>query len=57
VPNEEDDMLGFIALLLVIWVALIVIGAVVHTLFWLLILGVVLFLATSLMGFRRGRVR
>jgi len=48
-------VLGFIALLLVIWIALIVIGALVHALFWLLIVGVVLFLITSLFGFVRGR--
>lgn len=50
-------MLGFIGLLLVIWIAFIVVGAVVHTLFWLIIVGVVLFLATSLFGALRGRSR
>ena len=50
-------MLGFIGLLLVIWIALIVIGAVVHGLFWLIIIGVVLFLATSVLGLVRGRSR
>ena len=40
-------MLGLIGLLLVVWLVLIVLGAVVHGLFWLLIIGVVLFLATS----------
>jgi hypothetical protein len=48
-------VLGFIALLLVIWIALIVIGAVIHGLFWLVIIGVVLFLVTSLVGFVRRR--
>lgn len=50
-------MLGFLALLLVIWIALIVIGAVIHGLFWLIVIGVVLFLVTSLFGFARGRNR
>lgn len=46
-------MLGFLALLLVIWIALIVIGAVVKGLFWLIVVGVVLFLITSTVGFVR----
>jgi hypothetical protein len=50
-------VVGFLALLLVIWIALIVIGAVIKGLFWLIIVGVVLFLATSLIGFVRGRTR
>lgn len=43
-------MLGFLGLLLLIWIAFIVIGAVVKGLFWLIIVGVVLFLATALYG-------
>jgi hypothetical protein len=50
-------VLGFLGLLLVIWLAFIVIGAVVHTLFWLIVIGVVLFLATSAFGVLRGRAR
>lgn len=50
-------MLGFLALLLVIWIALIVIGAVIKGLLWLIVVGVVLFLLTSLFGFVRGRNR
>jgi hypothetical protein len=50
-------VLGLIALLLVIWIAFIVIGAVVHAVFWLLIVGVILFVATSIFGFLRGRAR
>jgi len=48
-------VLGFIGLLLVIWIALIVIGAVIKGLFWLIIIGAVLFLITSLFGVVRGR--
>ena len=50
-------MLGILGLLLVVWIALIVIGAVVKGLFWLIIIGVVLFLATSAFGVMRGRGR
>lgn len=50
-------MLGLIALLLVIWIAFIVIGAVVHGLLWLLVIGAILFIATSAFGFLRGRTR
>jgi hypothetical protein len=43
-------MLGFLGLLLLIWLAFIIIGAVVKGLFWLLIIGAVFFLATALYG-------
>jgi len=43
-------VLGFLALLLVIWLAFIVIGAVFHAVFWLAIIGIVLFLATAAFG-------
>lgn len=43
-------MLGFLGLLLVVWLILIVLGAVIKGLFWLVIIGVVLFLATSAYG-------
>lgn len=43
-------MLGFIALLLVLWLAFVVIGAVVEGLFWLLVIGAVLFVATAAYG-------
>jgi hypothetical protein len=46
-------VLGLIALLLIIWLAFVVIGAVVHGLFWLLIIGVILFLVTSAFGWMR----
>ena len=42
--------LGSIATLLVIWVVLIVLGAVLHGLFWLLIIGAVLFVGTAVLG-------
>ena len=46
-------MIGFLALLLIIWIALVVIGAVVKGLFWLAVIGVVLFLATAAFGWMR----
>ncbi|MFE3170043.1 hypothetical protein ACFXPA_25470 [Amycolatopsis sp. NPDC059090] len=44
-------MLALLGLLLVIWVACIVIGIAVKGLFWLLIVGAVLFVATAVIGF------
>lgn len=43
-------MLRVLGLLLVIWVALIVVGALVKGLFWLIIVGAVLFAATAVYG-------
>jgi hypothetical protein len=48
-------VLGLIALLLIIWIALVVVGAVVKGLFWLAVIGVVLFLATAAFGWIRRR--
>ncbi|NYJ05790.1 hypothetical protein [Petropleomorpha daqingensis] len=48
-------MIGFLVLLLIIWIALVVIGAVVKGLFWLAVIGVVLFLATAAFGWIRRR--
>ena len=50
-------MLGFIVLLLVIWLALAVIGAVVEGLFWLLVVGAVLFVATAAYGWLKRNTR
>ena len=43
-------MLGFLGLLLVVWLILIILGALIKGLFWLIIVGVVLFLATAAYG-------
>ncbi|GAB3302118.1 hypothetical protein EK0264_01525 [Epidermidibacterium keratini] len=40
-------MLGFIGLLLVIWLVLAVLGFVVKGLLWLAVVGIVLFLGTA----------
>ncbi len=48
-------MLGLIALLLVIWLALTVIGAVIEGLFWLVIVGAILFVGTAAFGWVKHR--
>ena len=48
-------MLGFLVLLLVVWVVLIVVGAVVKGLFWLAVVGLLLFLGTAALGWVRRR--
>jgi hypothetical protein len=48
-------VLGFIGLLLVIWVALIVVGAIIKGLFWLAVVGLLLFLGTAALGWARRR--
>ena len=48
-------MVGFIVFLLVLWVVLSVIGFTIKGLFWLAIIGIILFVATGVFGyFRRG---
>ncbi|MEO7131018.1 MAG: hypothetical protein ABIZ07_06550 [Dermatophilaceae bacterium] len=49
-------MLGFIGLLLVIWLVFIILGAVIKGLFWLAIIGAVLFLATAGYGWVKREV-
>ena len=43
-------MLRFLGLLLVVWLVLTVVGAIVKGLFWLAVVGAVLFVATALIG-------
>ena len=50
-------MLVLIVLLLVIWLALAVVGAVVEGLFWLLVVGAVLFVATAAYGWVKRNTR
>ena len=49
-------MLGLILLLLVVWVVVSVLGAVIKGLFWLTVVGVVLFLATAAWGWTKRRI-
>jgi hypothetical protein len=44
-------MIGLLAVLLLVWLVCVVVGVVVKGLFWLLIVGVVLFVATGVIGF------
>ncbi|WP_409328781.1 hypothetical protein [Trujillonella humicola] len=53
--TRRSPVLGFIALLLVVWLALSIVGAVVEGLFWLLIVGVILFVLTAAVGWTRRR--
>jgi len=46
-------VLRFLGFLLVLWLAISVIGFVVHTLFWLAVLGLVLFVGTAAIGWAR----
>lgn len=43
-------MLGVVALLLLLWLALVVVGFVVKGLIWLVVIGAVLFVATAAFG-------
>jgi hypothetical protein len=43
-------VLAFILFLIILWIILGLIGAVVHGLFWLLIIAAVLFVATLVFG-------
>ena len=43
-------MLKLVALLLVLWLVIAVVGAIVEGLLWLLFIGIVLFLATAAFG-------
>ncbi|HEV3359283.1 MAG TPA: hypothetical protein VG247_20970 [Pseudonocardiaceae bacterium] len=44
-------MFGLLLLVLLIWLAFIVLGVAIKGLFWLLIIGAVLFVATGVLGF------
>ncbi|HET6392066.1 MAG TPA: hypothetical protein VFG13_04535 [Blastococcus sp.] len=46
-------MLRLLGLLLVIWLAITVLGAVVKGLFWLAVVGLVFFVATAALGWNK----
>lgn len=46
-------MVGFIVLLLVIWIVLAILGVVIKGLLWLAVIGIVLFLGTAAIGWIR----
>jgi hypothetical protein len=48
---QKGTAMGILVALLVIWAVLVVLGIVVKGLFWLIIAGAVLFVATGVIGF------
>ena len=50
-------MLRFLGLLLVIWLAISVLGAVVKGLFWLTVVGLLFFVATAAFGWGKQKNR
>ena len=46
-------MLRLIGLLLVVWLVVTLLGAVVKGLFWLAVVGLLLFLATAVLGWNK----
>jgi cytochrome bd-type quinol oxidase subunit 1 len=55
--DEGTGMLRILGILLAIWLAWIVVTAVLHTVVWLLVIGIVLFLGTSAYTAIKGRQR
>jgi hypothetical protein len=49
-------MVGLVVGLLVIWLILAVLGLVIKGLFWLFVVGAVLFVVTAIVGWARRRV-
>ncbi|NYJ75299.1 hypothetical protein [Allobranchiibius huperziae] len=50
-------MIGIVAALLVIWLVLVVLGFVIKGLLWLALIGLILFVATGIWGWLRGKSR
>jgi hypothetical protein len=50
-------VLRFLGLLLVVWLAITVIGAVAKGLFWLAVVGLILFVVTAAFGWGRKNTR
>jgi hypothetical protein len=46
-------MLRFLGLLLAVWLVITVIGVVVKALFWLAVVGAILFVATAALGWNK----
>jgi hypothetical protein len=46
-------MLGLLVLLLVVWLVAVVLGVVIKGLFWLVVIGAILFVATGVIGFAK----
>lgn len=52
---EGGIAVGIIVALLIIWVVISVLGFVIKGLFWLAVIGIVLFVATAAVGWFRNR--
>jgi hypothetical protein len=50
-------VLRFLGLLLALWLAITVIGAVIKGLFWLAVIGLVFFAATAALGWNKRRTQ
>ena len=48
--RRESVVISLIVLLLVVWLILILLGLLVKGLFWLIVVGTVLFVATAIVG-------
>ena len=46
-------MLRFLGLLLIVWLVVTVVGAVIEGLFWLAVVGLILFLATAALSLKK----
>ncbi|MCW3817775.1 hypothetical protein ONA91_25320 [Micromonospora sp. DR5-3] len=49
-------MIALILALLLVWLVLVVVGLLVKGLFWLFVIGAILFVATAVVGWVRRRV-
>lgn len=49
--REDVDVLGILVLFLVVWLVMVVLGIAIKGLFWLVIIGAILFVATGVIGF------
>jgi Tn3 transposase DDE domain len=49
--ERRFTMLGLLVLLLIVWLVAVVLGVVIKGLFWLVIIGAILFVATGVIGF------
>jgi hypothetical protein len=50
-----SQVMGLVVGLLVVWLVLAVLGLVIHGIFWLFVVGLILFVATGVFGWIRRR--
>ena len=50
-------MIALIVALLLVWLVLVIVGLVAKGLFWLFVVGAILFVATAIVGWVRRRVK